>query len=540
MAPGSSVETYSQSTVRDLLSRSELGLKVCCGRDHLDRAVRWTHVTELPDPTPYLREAELVLTNGLWLDQGVSPRDYVDRLATSRAAGLMFGLLRERPQIPEDLVTASEQAGLVLVTLPVEVPFTAVSQAMAELQAESRLRELSREVDRSNALAQAVIEGVDEGGVLRLLTSDYALPVALVDLGGHVLASEGVEPQAIDGEAVAAVLAGPSRAEVTFSDGTVASVFEMRALDEPEAALVCVRPRVDLSTAECSAIKQTVGFLALDMTRRHASQAIESRFASELLDMINEPSRSKELVGRLRSFGIDPDRPLAVLSVVFADGEPSGEAELGSAIRRVLLRLGLRAVVPQDEDDSVAIVGGEDDDGELLSAGHEVVASAAREWPERPVLVGISNVVDAPQRLWRGLLEAREARRMADRSRAAPAVGRFERIGSHGMLMAMHDDHMLREFAAAVLGPLREHDRLRQTELERTLRTYLQLDGRLSDSAAALFVHVNTLRNRLARIEELTGRTLSSTDDRVDLYLALGVNSNGHGSVLTYRALAAN
>jgi DNA-binding PucR family transcriptional regulator len=32
---------------------------------------------------------------------------------------------------------------------------------------------------------------------------------------------------------------------------------------------------------------------------------------------------------------------------------------------------------------------------------------------------------------------------------------------------------------------------------------------------------VNTLRNRLARIEELTGRDLASTDDRVDLHLAL-------------------
>ena len=97
----------------------------------------------------------------------------------------------------------------------------------------------------------------------------------------------------------------------------------------------------------------------------------------------------------------------------------------------------------------------------------------------------------------------------------------FDHVGSHRMLLALHDEHTLEDFAAAVLGPLREHDREHRTALEDTLRTFLDLGGRYADTAAALHVHVNTLRKRLERIEELTGRDVSATDDRVDFYLAL-------------------
>ncbi len=78
----------------DLVARTELGLQVLGG--DLDREVRWVHVTELADPRPYVREDELVLTNGVWLP-ATDPATYVARIAETGACGLLFGLLAERP-----------------------------------------------------------------------------------------------------------------------------------------------------------------------------------------------------------------------------------------------------------------------------------------------------------------------------------------------------------------------------------------------------------------------------------------------------------
>ena len=507
----------------DLVARTELGLQVLGG--DLDREVRWVHVTELADPRPYVREDELVLTNGVWLP-ATDPATYVARIAETGACGLLFGLLAERPEAPPELTQACKQRGLPLLTLPIEVPFTAVSHAMADLQAEARQRELARSVDRGKALARAIAEGTDERGVLRLLTLDHALPVALVDAGGHVLAVEGTERERIDTAAVAEALAGPRRAEVEFADGTLASVFRVGALAEGDAALLCLRALVDLSAEERDALDQTARFLTVELARRAALHAIESRFAGELLEMLYDVARrGHELPGRLRSFGIDAAGPLAVLSIAFADGDPTAPG-LADVISTLLVRWGVPGVVPQGSDDAVAIIGWTGDG--LERSAREIVDAVAREWPGRRPVLGIGRVAIGETELRRSLLEAREARRVAQRRRRGPAVTTFDHVGSHRMLLALHDEHTLEDFAAAVLGPLREHDREHRTALEPTLRTFLDLGGRYADSAAALHVHVNTLRKRLERIEELTGRDVSATDDRVDFYLALTASGETH------------
>jgi DNA-binding PucR family transcriptional regulator len=85
----------------------------------------------------------------------------------------------------------------------------------------------------------------------------------------------------------------------------------------------------------------------------------------------------------------------------------------------------------------------------------------------------------------------------------------------------MLDTDALARFSEGVLGSLREHDRRRGGDLEATLRAFLELDGSYAETADRLHVHVNTLRQRLSKLTELTGRDPRRTNDRVDLVLAL-------------------
>jgi DNA-binding PucR family transcriptional regulator len=61
------------------------------------------------------------------------------------------------------------------------------------------------------------------------------------------------------------------------------------------------------------------------------------------------------------------------------------------------------------------------------------------------------------------------------------------------------------------------------------LRAFLRHSGSWTQTAAELHVHVNTLRYRIGKIAELTGRDLSTFSDRVDLYLALDRLPNSLG-----------
>ena len=108
--------------------------------------VLWLHNTELPDPSPYIRPTELVLTNGLWRDT-VSASRFVAALQRARASGLIFGLTEQTPSLPTDLVDSCAAAGIPLASLSIAVPFTAVTEAAARIQGEGRQNALAGLVD---------------------------------------------------------------------------------------------------------------------------------------------------------------------------------------------------------------------------------------------------------------------------------------------------------------------------------------------------------------------------------------------------------
>ena len=87
------------------------------------------------------------------------------------------------------------------------------------------------------------------------------------------------------------------------------------------------------------------------------------------------------------------------------------------------------------------------------------------------------------------------------------------------MIAAVEADVPIFDLAAEALAPLIDHDDRHGAALM-TLSTYLAEDGSPTATAEALFVHRNTLRNRLRLIEELTGRCLDSPATRSHLWMA--------------------
>ena len=77
-------------TVRDLVD--ELGLELLSGEDASEAPVRWVHISELPDPTPWLSGGEMILTTGLQLTTAKRQRDFARLLSDHHLAGVGFGV----------------------------------------------------------------------------------------------------------------------------------------------------------------------------------------------------------------------------------------------------------------------------------------------------------------------------------------------------------------------------------------------------------------------------------------------------------------
>ena len=123
--------------------------------------------------------------------------------------------------------------------------------------------------------------------------------------------------------------------------------------------------------------------------------------------------------------------------------------------------------------------------------------------------------------LRRVVTEASHAASIAAMAPDSPSLARSRETGSHLLLLALHSDEVRSAFITSVLGPIHNYDTERSAHLLESLTTFLDSGGSWQSTAARLGVHVNTVRYRMRRVEQLTGRDLNSMKDRVDLYLAI-------------------
>jgi DNA-binding PucR family transcriptional regulator len=105
------------------------------------------------------------------------------------------------------------------------------------------------------------------------------------------------------------------------------------------------------------------------------------------------------------------------------------------------------------------------------------------------------------------------------RDRGAPAS--YRDLTSFEGLLEQQPADRLSPFAEKLIGPLIEHDRQHGTALVDTLRAFLDNDGSVNATARQLFLHANSLRHRLRRIQELTGSHPQVFDERVALAIGL-------------------
>ena len=93
-------------------------------------------------------------------------------------------------------------------------------------------------------------------------------------------------------------------------------------------------------------------------------------------------------------------------------------------------------------------------------------------------------------------------------------------LGAFTLLLALQDDEALRLYSEGLLEPIGRNEGEYGGELLRSLEAFIENNGNWERAARQLYCHRHTLRYRIRKIEELTGRDLSRATDRIELWLA--------------------
>ncbi|CAM00590.1 PucR family transcriptional regulator [Saccharopolyspora erythraea] len=500
--------------LRDLLADPELGLVLLAGEEYVDRPVRGVYITDLLDPRRYLEGGELVLSGLVWHTGPQTSEQFVAALADAGVAGLASGTAR-LGHAPPDLVDACKRHGVPVFEVPLALSFNVLAERVQRRGAAPR-----------RELVSAAASGAGLERVLSMAAGEFGADCWVLSCAGWVVGGTAELTGELRRALVDDVLrSGRLPRAVRVGDHGFA-VWPVESDTEPPAArwFVAVRGDREMWGDEEEAIAGDLGTVVallrarVDEARQIAGRSVEAALG-RLLDGAMTPA---EVAVRLETAGLPAGEPLRAVELHAGDRAASTAllreiaAATGAASVAVPLREGASAVFADDEEHLLAL------EGRL----RDVIAEVEPGLGDRMVTVGLSDV--SPVTGLRGALEeAGYARRLARQRRArsgaagGAGLATGAELASHEVLLASVPDELRRSYRARLLSRLTEYDRVHNSDLVHTLRVFLDTSGSWSRSAKQLHVHVNTLRYRIQRIEEISGRDLSDFPTRVDFYLAL-------------------
>jgi PucR family transcriptional regulator, purine catabolism regulatory protein len=523
--------------LRDLIR--DLDVRLVAGEQGVDRRVRWVHISELADPTPWLSGGELLLTTGMNLADAASQRAFIERLAAHDLAGLGLGTGFAHPEVPDELRAAAEDLGFPLVEVPYETPFIAITEKAFSHLVNEQYAILQRALSAHERLEQIVLSEQGLEGVAAALAALIGGSALVFDARGEQLArSDGKAPLS---DAVLAATADEvrERARAGARRGYAPSgELHGRALalpvvrtpargrddgPAPQAWLVAVKDRGGLAEFDRLVLHQAVTIVALELLRRRVAGDTERRLAGDILSaLVSGELAGAELARRLEPFGL---RERVGLLIVDPPRSVRGAVEDGLiAALHEEVRGGLAAGTGRFSCALLPLGRGEGDD-ELFALAERVRARVSKA-AGMELAAGAGRAV-APVDLRRAFHEARcalEARALggANTNGAGPRLlATYRDLGSFQLLLSLQDDDALRLFCDSILAPIAEGEGTYGGELMRSLEAFIECNGQWERAARQLYCHRHTLRYRIRRVEELTGRSLDSARDRIDFWLAL-------------------
>jgi sugar diacid utilization regulator len=309
-------------------------------------------------------------------------------------------------------------------------------------------------------------------------------------------------------------------------------LFAPLAVGDDRPGLLCVLHRSRPAGAQ-SVVSAVASHAAVALKHHElVSRLQEENVVKDFFEALSRGNgTTEELEAQAARLGVDLDEPFVVLHAVPWSGRPpERKRPPGKAAKRrtvtwsdvmASLEAGLQSKFPGSVFDFRAascralVKAGKAREREIPAAVRSIYEKIERD-SETPVMVGMSNACRGPATFPQGFEEAASAAEVGALIKEGPGVYTYEDLGPYRYVLDAEEG--VRDRQQERLERLVEYDRRRGTELLPTLEVYLESRGNIVRTARTVYAHPNTLRQRLARIEQLSGLDLEDED-----WLSLGI-----------------
>ncbi len=531
--------TIAEALQTEALARAS----VVAGHGGLGKVIQWVHMVDIPEMAEWVREGELIFTTAFGIrDNPELQHTLVRQLVDAGAVGMVIGVGHYFYEIPQVMIDQANELDFPLLTLPWEIPFIEVTRALVERIVQERYAILQQSLQVHKRLTEVVLSGAGLEVLAQVLARLVECPVTIEDSSFHLLAYASWGE--VDPAREASILEGQTPAKLLSElrrRGLLKMIQEslhpVRLDPLPEhglhyerivAPIIAAGERLgyvwliahnrSIREMDLVTIEHAATVAALILLRERAVYEAEQRLQSGLLEeLLRRPSLVRASVAeKMRSFGLSNGQQ--VLLVRPAGPQCPDTLRLSRLVLEELRGAGHRGIVVERGQDLAVVVGSRTSE-EGYDLGQKLNSMARRAGCL--LSIGIGRRVAQLEELAQSYEEALEALEAGLALHGPGCTTTFESLGYLYWLRHLPAEVRSRNPFAKALEELAAYDAAHRTVLVTTLEVYLDEGANVQAAARRLFVHRNTLRQRLGRIERVTGLRLSDPEVQLNLHLAI-------------------
>lgn len=542
-------------SVREAMELPQMeGAMLVGGEQGIDRLIQSVNIMEVPDIERFIKPCELLLTTAYPIkDDQRALEKLIPELNKHGLAALAIKPERYIREIPKIMIDQANQYGFPLIKLPNNASFNEIINPILTEILHRQAAILQKNEKISNALTEIILHGGGLNEISLALARLLGYPVSIHDPDFRKISSclsprdfgatknRALSELVNDSKRLSTAYKKTNGRKLTFDDaGGIHAICRPVAVDnEIYGYLFIWEPEKQMSAREMIGIDQAVTAIALEISKQHAVFDVESRFKSNFIeDIIDGKISSREdAIVLAERFGWELANGFSVILLECNDLQSLYNQDPVFARQKRLKMMETVASVVNLLSPGSAIV----ERGSQLMILHifrshteinqfrrnsETLARSCSEELAKElkwqVLAGISRYIEDPLNIAEGIKQAQMALKVGNCASNRGRVFHFDDLGIYRILLTS-DTREIDKFFEDILGRLVSYDERNEAGLVETLEALFANEMNFQKTAEYLFIHYNTLRYRVNRIQQITGLDLKSPEDCLSLQLALKI-----------------
>ena len=516
-------------TLKEILSFEEYeDLKVIAGESGLDRKVSTVTILDSPDGYKWTKGGEFVITSGYVLsDNPAKIKELIISLDNLGASAFGIKLKRYINEIPIEILNKANELNFPIIVIPEEYPFKKIINPIMSSIIDKQNEKLMFSKEIHKTFTQLVLEGCDEKKIIikleELINNAIIFYNKLFDEFQYGnLVNNDIKENNI------------AELKEKFKSYTL-------KIDKTIYGYIFVTDKESIDDYDEIALEQAETVLKLQIQKRISNKEIENKYREEfVMDLIFANINSSEEVikrGKLYNWNFDEKIAAFIVDIDdFKENYTKFDIEKSKntlkdlkekifTISKNTMSKYYNDVIFANLSDKIIFLSKYNDIKNEYNLNIEEVGDEIRkkvnEKVDFTVTVGIGEYKDDVFAIKESYEEAKEAISVSRAISKENNTSSYEKLGAYRLLDSFYNKEKAEKFLNSYLGDLIAYEEKNNINLIKSLKILIRNDWNMKEAAKKLYIHYNTMKYRMNKVEDILNVDLSKSEDRFNLNLSL-------------------